>query len=151
MLDRVEGARCRVGDYPMSDVWIHHATGVWYVTRDGIELIERTHEVALKNVRFVIDPVGIERARSREKKSTCAWAVGERLSPQYEIVGSRDFHRVEFEPARHDHFQVNGARVSGCAYLYALLGTEGEARTGCVQPEYGDTERRKVQQYGRIR
>lgn len=135
----------------MADVWIHHATGVWYVTRDGIELIERTQEVALRHVRFVIDPVGIERARARGKKSTCAWAIGQRVDVQFGGFGLNPIHRIQFLPARDDHFQVLGARVSGCGYLYATLGLDGEPRAACAMPHYGNTERRNVQQYGGIR
>ena len=134
----------------MSDVWIHHATGVWYVTRDGMSLIERAQEVAMRHVRFVIDPVGIERARARGKKSTCAWAVGERIDPSAPVPGG-GLLSLKFSPAIHDHFQVNGARISGCGYLYVTLGLEGEPRATIMLPEYGDTERRKVQQYGGIR
>ncbi len=134
----------------MSDVWIHHATGVWYVTRDGIELIERAQEVALKNVRFVIDPVGIERVRERGKKSTCAWAIGERIDPNDPALRG-EIWPLTFRPAIHDHFFVNGASISGVGYLYVTLGLEGEPRAAIMLPQYGDTERRKVQQYGRIR
>ena len=134
----------------MSEVWIHHATGVWYVTRDGIALIERAQEVAMRRVRFVIDPVGIERARARGKKSTCAWAIGERMDPK-DYVPRGGMFSLKFGPAIHDHFEANGARISGCGYLYVTLGLEGEPRAALMHPEYGDTERRKVQQYGRAR
>lgn len=135
----------------MAEVWIHHATGVWYVTRDGIELIDRAEEIAMQHVQFVIDPVGIERARTRGKKSTCAWAVGQRIDPRMFDDGRIGWERLHFRPAVDDHFHVNGGRISGCGYLYVALGLEGEPHATIMLPEYGDTERRQVQQYGKIR
>lgn len=132
----------------MSEVWIHWNAGEWLVTSDGLHLLEKARELALAHVRFVIDPVGLELMRERRRRTTCAWAIGQRVDPRFEVRFGGAIHRIEFLPARDDHFQVLGARVSGCRYLYATLGLDGEPRAACMTPHYGDTERRKVQQYG---
>ncbi len=131
----------------MSEVWIHWTMGNWYMTKDGIALIGFAPEVTLKDVRFVIDPEGIERMRVRGKRSTCAWAVGERIDN--EPVPDGEILMIGFRPAFDDHFHVGGVNVSGCEYLYATLTPEGRSKAACMGPRYGETERRKVQQYGK--
>lgn len=135
----------------MSDVWIHWAKGFWYVTKDGMDVVDKVQEVALVDVRFVIDPVGLDRMRARGKRSTCAWAIGQRTDPSWDVPRQGEIQRLDFLPARDDHFYVLGGRVSGCRYLYATIGLDGVSRTACLFPEYGDTERRRVQQYGGVR
>lgn len=134
----------------MSDVWIHWATGFWYVTNDGMHVVEKVQEVALVDVRFVIDPVGLDRMRARGKRSTCAWAIGARFDPGAPVPDG-GLLSLKFFPGVDDHFFSLGGRVSGCGYLYATIGLDGQARTAIMAPVYGDTERRRVQQYGGVR
>lgn len=147
-------------------VYIHWVAGTWAVTADGIALLDKAPRVLLRDVAFVIDPVGIELSRARGKRKTHAWAVGERIRWDSE-VDERDpvvfasllWHPVTYRPREGDeHFgvlEVGGAKLhtlEGAEYLDADL--ERDRYTGTARisgPRYGLTERRKVQQYGGIR
>lgn len=141
-------------------VYIHWVAGTWAVTADGIALLDKAPRVLLRDVAFVIDPVGLGLSRARGKRKTHAWAVGERIAEdELVLLELRLWHPVTYRPREGDeHFgvlEVGGAKLHtlrGAEYLDADL--ERDRFTGTARisgPRYGLTERRKVQQYGGIR
>lgn len=148
-------------------VWLHWA-GLWILTPDGLSpVLHRAERILLREVRFVIDPVGLELTRERGKRKTHAWAVGEHVRWDSElderepmVWGRLRWQSLIYRPRRgDDHFQIeddgprdqDGTRrrwwLEGADYLDAdHEGGVGVARI--AGPRFGDTERRRVQQYG---
>lgn len=140
------------------EVWIHWSQGAWLVTSDGLELIDKARRVVLRDVRFVIDPVGLEISRTTGKAKTHAWAVGEVVdwTPNLTLT-QLAWHPLTYRPRRgDDHFGILNlesgelATLEGVKFLEAELdaddGWSPIARIS--EPRFGDTERRRVQQYG---
>ena len=134
----------------MADVWIHWAGGKWCVTHDAINLIEKVDEIALREVRFVVDPLGLQLARQRGKRKSHAWAVGEHVARPM-LYGP--MMPLEYHPRLSDQFTVGGEPVTGAAYLLAtLLPPDNWLGIAAVSdPRFGPTEQRRVQQYGGTR
>lgn len=142
----------------MSETWIHWSQGAWLVTSDGITLIDKAPRVVLRDVRFVIDPVGLEISRATRKAKTHAWAIGEAVdwTPDLTITQIA-WHPLTYRP-RHgdDHFgilSVGGdelATLEGAKFLEAELDADdGWSPIARISgPLFGETERRRVQQYG---
>lgn len=144
-------------------VFVHWAPGgLWIVTRDAMELVERVPRVILKDVRFVIDPVGIELSRKSGKRKTHAWAVGERIRWDSDVderdplvFGELVWHLLTYRPRRgDDHFGVleDGelTALAGADYMDADLEAD-HCVARIAGPQWGATERRYVQQYGGVR
>lgn len=132
----------------MSEVWIHWAGGLWMLTSDGINLVDKAPRVLLRDVRFVIDPVGVEIARNRKKRKTHAWAVGTRADLE-ELATTRVWLAVNYHPLQgDDNFHLMGASLSGADWLDAFLTVDQFGAANIVGPRYGETEHRRVQQYG---
>ena len=137
----------------MSDVWLHWA-GLWILTPDGLgPVLAREKRIVLRDVRFVIDPLGFSISRQTGKRKTHAWAVGEQVdwTPNPEIAQVA-WHPIAYRPrSGDDHFTIRGGgALEGAQYLVAdHEGTEPIASVS--GPHYGDTERRRVQQYGGVR
>ena len=148
----------------MSEVWIHWSQGLWLVTTDGMDLIEKTPRVLLRDVHLVIDPLGLEISRETGKRKTHAWAVGHRVlwgsgiderDPM--VWAALEWQPLVYRPRRgDDHFGIPAGNeswdvvtISGALYLDADL--ERDCWTGAARiagPRFGETERRHVQQYG---
>ena len=142
----------------MSDpVWIHWNAGLWLLTSDGLELLEKVPRVVLRDVRFVIDPVGLELSREQDKRKTHAWAIGEPIAWRSSDVNSDGlvWHPLIYWPRRgHDHFSIHPPDVDETfhAWLEGADFLEADGETAQVAgPRYGPTERRRVQQYGGTR
>ena len=133
----------------MTEVWLHHLRGdgiaFWYVTRDGLSGPRRVREMAVRDVRFVIDPVGQERARRRRRPTTHAWAIGTPFMASGQPEG---VVRVRYQWWRSDHFTMEDRPVRGCWQLFVGCEEDGTALAYGAGPIFGDTERRNVQQYG---
>lgn len=143
------------------EAWLHWA-GLWILTPDGVSpVLHRAERILLQNVRFVIDPVGLELTRERGKRKTHAWAVGEHVRWDSEVDerdpmvwGALEWHPLTYRPRRGDeHFGVLLADklvpISGALYLDADLGGDVATATARISgPRVGHTERRRVQQYG---
>lgn len=152
----------------MAEVWIHWSQGQWLVTSDGMDLIEKSARVILRDVRFVIDPLGLQLSRARGRRKTHAWAVGERIRWDSEVderepmvFGRLEWFLLRYLP-RHgdDHFSVESDAaptgiytLQGADYLDADL--DANDRWSSVAriagPRFGETERLRVQQYGGVR
>ena len=134
----------------MSDpVWIHWNAGLWLLTTDGLELLEKVPRVVLRDVRFVIDPVGLELTRASGKRKTHAWAIGERVDwTPNPAIAQLAWHPLAYRPrSGDDHFAIRGGGpLEGADFL------EADGETAQVAgPRYGPTEHRRVQQYGGTR
>ena len=146
----------------MPEVWLHHAPFVWYATSDGCSLVEKRQYIMLSDVRFVIDPIGQEGARRRQKPSTHAWAVGTPIFGIMEQFQERDDAAMSWLPLRYRwhadlEFQTIAGEatthpewcaIRGAKYFTAHLDDAGEGITSIVRPVRGNAERRRVQQYG---
>ena len=142
-------------------VWLHWA-GLWILTPDGLSpVLHRAERILLREVRFVIDPVGLELTRERGKRKTHAWAVGEHVRWDSEVDerepmvwGALEWQPLTYRPRRGDeHFGVLVADelnpITGADYLDADLGRDPATATARISgPQWGETERRRVQQYG---
>lgn len=142
-------------------VWIHWSQGFWLVTRDGMDLIEKAPRVLLRDVRLVIDPLGLEISRETGKRKTHAWAVGHRvlwgsgIDERDPLVwAALEWQPLVYRPRRgDDHFGVLAAdelvAISGADYLDADLERDRWSGTARIAgPRFGETDRRRVQQYG---
>lgn len=150
----------------MSDpVWIHWNAGLWLLTSDGLELLEKVPRVVLRDVRFVIDPVGLELSRAQGKRKTHAWAIGEPIAWRSSDVNSDGlvWYPLIYWPRHgHDHFAIRDEIGTGegidvvdgtfHAWLKGADFLEADGETAQVAgPRYGPTEHRRVQQYGGTR
>lgn len=134
----------------MREVWIHWSQGLWLVTTDGMDLIEKVPRVVLRGVRFVIDPVGLKISRETGKRKTHAWAAGEPVewTPDPTLT-QLAWHPLDYRPRRGDEsFHLGGQAVFGAKYLEAFLIDGWDATALIAGPYFGETERRQVQQYG---
>ena len=136
-------------------VWIHWVQGAWVVTPDGMSpVIESTERIVLRDVTFVIDPIGIGISRRTGKAKTHAWAIGERVewTPDPSLT-QIVWHPLAYRPrSGDDHFTIRGGGpLEGVQYLEATLNANGKPIARVSGPRYGETERRRVQQYGGIR
>ena len=93
----------------MTDVWLHHSGTFWYVTDDGLHAVDRVEAIVLREVRFIIDPVGQERGRRLRRKVTHAWAVGERCDGPVERGGILP---LSYQWWRSDNFTIGPARLA---------------------------------------
>ena len=137
----------------MSDrVWIHyHTAGFYYLTPDGLHEIERARVVVLRDVEFIIDPLGQEGAKRREKITTHAWAVGDRVLID-ESFDEAQLQKLHYDWRSDDEFSVTfeGTKleIRGAEELIADVGPENKCIAWVVNPILGQAERRRVQQYG---
>ena len=133
----------------MAEVWLHHNPGFWYVTRDGMNDPECVKEIWLRDVRFVIDPVGEERARQASRRVTYAWARGIRIAPRDDDFGlscgiALDPHSGFIAAELFDKPEVLGA-----VFGHFSLAPDLSGLCNLWLWEKGRAERRRVQQYGR--
>lgn len=132
----------------MADVWIHWAQGKWLVTDDGMNLIDKVDTVTLRDVSFVVDPVGWQISKRRGVRKSHAWAVGQRCDPSV-VYGEPE--PLGYHPTESNQFKVDGVPVAGAAFMVAMLLDKWYPVAAVKGPRYGATEQRRVQQYGGIR
>lgn len=139
-----------------SEVWLHYAhagaSSFWYVTSDGLHVIDRVAEIALRDARFIIDPIGQERARRLNRRVTHAWAVGTwEVGTPFEADDQPFVTRVSYQWWRSTEFTMDDRPVRGAAMLFLGREPDGAPVAYGYSPRFGITERANVQQYGRER
>ena len=139
----------------MTDVWLHHSGTFWYVTDDGLHAVDRVESIVLRRVRFIIDPIGQERARRLRRKVTHAWAVGERCDDPLDVnlvalyQEQHGILKLSYQWWRSENFTIGDQPVLCADYAALHLNDDGSPQALAWGPVYGVTERREVQQYGR--
>lgn len=136
----------------MADPVYLHWARLWILTPDGLSpVLAREERVVLRDVRFVIDPVGLAISRNTGKRKTHAWAIGTPIAWEAADVNAEGLAWLElaYRPrSGDDHFTVRGAGpLEGADYLDADH-DRGQAVARIAGPRFGETERRQVQQYG---
>ena len=142
----------------MADPVYLHWARLWILTPDGLSpVLARVERVVLRDVRFVIDPVGLAISRNTGKRKTHAWAIGERVdwTPNPELA-QLAWHPLVYRPRRgDDHFGIPEGHeswevvpISGADYLEAGHERDGSPVARIAGLRFGPTERRRVQQYG---
>ena len=142
----------------MADPVYLHWAGLWILTPDGLgPVLESSQRVVLRDVRFVIDPVGLAISRNTGKRKTHAWAFGERVEIEEGEPWNPErlvWFELTYRPRRgDDHFGLRTERsfwsLKGAGFLDADLKPDGWTPFARVLlPVYGETERRQVQHYG---
>ena len=137
-------------------VWIHWNAGAWLLTSDGMNRLDAVPRIVLRDVRFVIDPVGLALTWASGKRKTHAWAVGEAVCWKADDLNAEGLVWLElaYKPRHgHENFAIRGGgSLEGADFLDADLEIDCYTATARIAgPRYGSTEHRRVQQYGGMR